>query len=473
MCLNIAIIGQPNVGKSTLFNRLVGRKIALVGDSPGLTRDRHLRPAQLYDLRFNLIDTAGLEEGEEDSLQARMRQQTQKAVEEADIVLFVVDGRSGITPIDHSFVQLLHKFGKPLIAVVNKAEGRAAEDTGFEAFGLGCEQVCAISAEHGLGMADLYEVIKECLTQHKGLKEIGRRAFLPSRPRKHKLKTVEAEQQKAQENGAGEENKPLSIAVVGRPNVGKSTFLNNLLGEERFLAGPEAGLTRDSLSVAYTWQGQSVLLFDTAGMRRKAKVAEGIEKVAVYETLRAIRFAEIVVVMLDAQRPFEKQDLHIIDLVNREGRGLVLALNKWDLIEDKQNYLKEMHQKASELLPQIRGVRVVPLSGEQGQGFSRLLENIHYVYDVWNRRIATAELNRWLETASLEHAPPIIAGRRLRIKYMTQIKARPPSFMLSCSRPLLVPQDYLRYLTNSLRNNFSLFGVPIRFFIRGAKNPFV
>ena len=439
----VAIIGRPNVGKSTLFNRLVGRKLALVDDLPGVTRDRREGDATLGDLAFTVIDTAGLDDAGPETLGGRMFAQTRAAIADADVCLFVVDGRAGVTPLDAHFAGLLRESGKPVILVVNKAEGRAGEGGVLDAFALGMGDPVAISAEHGEGMGQLQDALVEAFDAWD---EEG--------------------------DAAASEEKPLQIAVVGRPNAGKSTLINRLIGQDRLLTGPEAGITRDSIAVDWLWRDRRFRVFDTAGLRRKARVEGKLEKLAVGDALRAIRFAEVVVLTLDATAPFEKQDLQIADLVESEGRAIVIALDKWDLIEDRQAVLKELRTEAERLLPQIRGVPLVPVSGLTGEGLDRLAQAIVSAHEVWNRRLPTAQLNRWLAGIIEHHPPPAVSGRRIKLRYLTQAKSRPPSFVAFCSRPEALPEAWKRYLVNALRDDFKLPGVPIRLLLRKGENPY-
>ncbi len=469
MAFKLAIIGRPNVGKSTLFNRLVGRKIALVDDRPGVTRDRRVHEAKLYDLRFDVIDTAGLEVAPNESLAGRMRAQTEIAIEEADVILFMVDSRTGLTPDDRTFADVVRRAGKPLVLVANKNESRASEAGALEAWELGLGEPVGISAEHGLGMADLRDAVVAAIGEDRAFEADEEDAIVAEAA---EVLVGEDIADPDAEAPAYDATKPMRIAIVGRPNAGKSTLINQMIGEERLLTGPEAGITRDSISVEWTWRGREIKLFDTAGMRRKARVQEKLEKLSVADGLRAIRFAEVVVVVFDATIPFEKQDLQIADLIIREGRALVLAFNKWDLIENKQAYLAELHEKTARLLPQVRGLLALPVSAETGRGIDRLMDAITRTHEVWNRRISTGRLNRWLEGVTGHHPPPAVAGRRLKIKYITQVKARPPGFVLSCTRPEAVPQSYVRYLVNGLRESFDMPGVPIRMVMRASENPF-
>ena len=455
----IAIIGRPNVGKSTLFNRLVGKKLALVDDRPGVTRDRREGAARLGDLRFTIIDTAGLEEGDAASLSGRTRAQTEAAIGQADGLFFVIDARVGLTPDDRAFAALVRKAGKPLILLANKAEGRAGGDGAMEAYQLGLGDPIPLSAEHGDGFSELYSALLEALPEQTA-------------------EPVEAEAEEIREFDDEEDgteldtSRPLSIAVVGRPNAGKSTLLNHILGENRLLTGPEAGLTRDAIGVELAWRGRELKMFDTAGLRRRAKVEDKLEKLANADALRAAKFAEVVILLIDATMPFEKQDLTLADLVAREGRALVIGLNKWDLIEDKGSKLAFLREEAIRLLPQVRGAPVVPLAGETGYGVERLMEAVMKTEEVWNKRIGTARLNRWLSSVLEQHPPPAVAGRRIKIRYMTQLRARPPYFVIFGNQLEALPTSYERFLTNGLREMFQLPGVPIRISKKTSDNPY-
>ncbi len=467
MSFTVAIVGRPNVGKSTLFNRLVGKKLALVDDTPGVTRDRRPGEARLIDLRFTIVDTAGLEEMTDESLQGRMRQQTETAIDEADLSLFVVDAKTGLTPVDTALGEMLRRRGKPVVLVANKSEARGSDSGFYDAYSLGLGEPVPISAEHGQGMLDLRDAIVAAL---------GEDVAYPSKEdvavTDVDLPQPTGEEGEEDEEPAYDDTKPLRVAIVGRPNAGKSTLINRFLGEDRLLTGPEAGITRDSISVEWDWRGRTIKMFDTAGMRRKAKVIEKLEKLSVADALRAIRFAETVVIVFDATIPFEKQDLHIVDLVLREGRAAVLAFNKWDMIEDRQAVLADLREKTDRLLPQARGIRAVPISGQTGWGLDKLMQSIIDTDRVWNKRISTAKLNRWLEQQQVQHPPPAVSGRRIKLKYMTQVKARPPAFMVSCTRSDALPESYTRYLINGLRADFDMPSVPIRIHYRSPDNPF-
>src|SRR5271165_2405937 len=460
MSAKVAIIGRPNVGKSTLFNRLVGRKLALVDDEPGVTRDRREGEAKLADLAFTIIDTAGLEEGDPETLAGRMRMQTEAALADCDAILFVVDARAGLNPADRHFAAAVRRAGKPIIVVANKAEGRARDGV-YDAFSLGLGDPIAFSAEHGEGLGELYDALVE---------------VLPPAARLVQEEEDEAEPLLLGEEEDGSEldvTKPLRIAVLGRPNAGKSTLINHILGQDRLLTGPEPGITRDSIGLEAEWRGRKLKIFDTAGLRRRSRVVGKVEKLAVADALRAVRFAEVVVLLLDATIPFEKQDLTLADLVEQEGRALVIALNKWDLIDNKSDKARELRAEADRLLPQLRGVRVIPVSGLTGAHVDKLMEAIVATDEVWNRRISTGRLNRWLAPVVDATPPPAVSGRRVKIRYMTQPKARPPFFVLFGNSVETIPESYKRYLVNGLRQTFGLIGVPIRLSMRsGGENPY-
>jgi GTPase len=448
MSFTIAIIGRPNVGKSTLFNRLVGQKLALVDDEPGVTRDRREGQARLGDLEFTVIDTAGLDEGAKGSLTARMQEQTEAAIGLADALMFVVDARAGLTPNDRAFADFARRANKPVVLVANKSEGKQGDAGAMEAYALGLGEPIQISAEHGEGLGELYDAL---------------RALMPEPP------------EPAEDDGEDGEEDPqraIRVAIVGRPNAGKSTLINRLLGEERLLTSPEAGTTRDAIAVEIDWKGRGFRVFDTAGLRRRSRIEEKLEKLSVADALRAVRFAEVVVLMIDAQHRFEEQDLRIADLIEREGRALVIAVNKWDLMDGKGGQIATLRADADHWLPQVAGVPVVAVSGLMGEGIDRLMTAIEQAYAVWNKRVPTAALNRWFEQATSANPPPAVSGRRLKLNYITQTKARPPSFVLFCSRADAVPDSYLRYLVNSLRAAFELPGTPVRITLREKQNPF-
>ena len=443
--LRVAIVGRPNVGKSTLFNRLVGRRLALVDDLPGVTRDRREGDARIGDLAFTIIDTAGLDEAPVDSLAGRMRAQTEAAIRSADLSLFMIDARAGLTPLDQHFAEMLRSVGRPIVLVANKAEGRAGEPGILEAYALGLGDPVALSAEHGEGLGDLHDAI----LAHAGEGETD---------------DDEEESEAA--------DLPIRVAIVGRPNAGKSTLINRIIGEDRMLTGPEAGITRDSIAVDWTWNDKAFRLFDTAGLRRKARVEGKLEKLAVGDALRAIRFAEVVILVLDVGQPFEKQDLQIADLVESEGRAIVIALDKWDLVDERQRTMADLKDQAARLLPQLAGVMLVPVSGVTGEGIDKLMEAVVRAYAIWNRRVSTGRLNRWLPEILERHPPPAVAGRRVKLRYLTQAKARPPTFIAFCSRPEALPDAWRRYLVNALRADFDLPGAPLRLTLRKGDNPY-
>ena len=453
MPFTIAIIGRPNVGKSTLFNRLVGQKLALVDDAPGVTRDRREGEARLGDLRFTVIDTAGLDEGAKGSLTARMQEQTEAAIGLADALMFVIDARAGLMPSDRAFADYARRANKPVILVANKSEGKHGEIGAMEAYALGLGDPVQVSAEHGEGMGELYDALRVLMPEPAEESE-------------------EFDDDDIIELDEDLVKRPIRVAVVGRPNAGKSTLINRLLGEERLLTSAEAGTTRDSIAVEITWNGRDFRVFDTAGLRRRSRIEEKLEKLSVADALRAVRFAEVVVLMMDTQNKFEEQDLRIADLIEREGRALVIAVNKWDLVETKSGAISALRAEADRLLPQVRGAPLVAVSGLMGEGIDHLMRAIEDAYAVWNRRVATAALNRWFEQAVDANPPPAVSGRRLKLNYITQAKARPPSFVLFCSRADAVPQSYLRYLVNSLREYFELPGTPVRISLREKANPF-
>jgi len=442
MSFTVAIVGRANVGKSTLFNRLVGQRLALVDDTPGVTRDRREGDARLGDLRFRVFDTAGLEDISDDSLEARMRRQTERAVETADVALLLIDARAGATPTDRHFAQQLRRGRTPVLLVANKCEGRAGGAGLLEAYELGLGEPIAISAEHGEGLAELYEALA-------ARARAGAEAAPDAPP------------------------PPMQLAVVGRPNVGKSTLINRLIGEDRLLVGPEAGITRDAIGVPFRFGGRAIRLIDTAGMRRHARVSAKLEKLSVADTRRAINYAEIVVLVIDATIGLEKQDLGIAADVVEEGRGMVIAVNKWDAIADPDATLRAIRDRLTFSLPQVRGIPVITISAREGRNLDTLMRAALALSEVWSKRVSTADINRWLEAALAQHPPPLVAGRPIRIRYATQIKSRPPTFALFVSKPKDLPESYLRYLAGSLRDSFELDGVPIRMVMRKGRNPYV
>jgi GTPase len=474
----VAIVGRPNVGKSTLFNRLVGRKLALVDNQPGVTRDRREGEARLMGLGFTVVDTAGLEEADARTLAGRMRAQTDAAIAGADIILFVIDARQGLTPHDQPFADLVRRSGKPVILLANKAEGGKGLSGAYEAFSLGLGEPIPVSAEHGEGMVELFDAIKGHIRRarraHEADEQAGKsESSEPVAPRVSKAGSQDGYATDLDDMFEDEPRSgPLRVAIIGRPNAGKSTLVNRLVGEERMLTGPEAGITRDTISLDWSWRGRDLRLHDTAGLRRKARVEGKLEKLSVADTLRAVRYAEVVVLLLDATIPFEKQDLSIADLVEREGRALVIGVNKWDLVADQHGLLKTLREECTRLLPQLRGVLVIPLSGLAGNGVEKLMDGVMQAEETWTRRIPTAALNRWLESAVQSHTPPAVSGRRIKIRYMTQAKARPPSFILFGNQLDALPKSYTRYLVNGLREVFKLGGAPIRLAMRNSVNPY-
>ena len=467
MSFTLAIVGRPNVGKSTLFNRLVGKRLALVDDQPGVTRDLREGEARLADLRFGVIDTAGLEEADDASLQGRMRKLTERAVDMADICLFLIDARTGVTPTDEVFAEILRKRADHVILAANKAEGRTAEAGVIEAYGLGLGEPVELSAEHGEGLSELYARLLP-------LAEAFDARAARAAPETDVEIDADADADAPDAPRRPTPERPLQVAVVGRPNAGKSTLINRILGEDRLLTGPEAGITRDAISLTLDWDGLPVRMFDTAGMRRKARVQDKLEKLSVADGLRAVRFAEVVVVLLDAAQPFEQQDLRIADLAEREGRAVVVAVGKWDVERHKPQKLRALQEAFERLLPQLRGAPLVTVSGLTGQGVGRLRQAVEAAHEVWNRRISTARLNRWLEGMIAAHPPPAPGGRRIRLRYMTQVKTRPPGFVVMCSHPEKMPESYRRYLVNGLRDDFDMPGTPIRLHLRSQsdRNPY-
>ena len=442
MALKVAIVGRPNVGKSTLFNRLVGKRLALVDDRPGVTRDRRYADGNIGDIDLTLIDTAGYEDVTDESLESRMREQTEAALEDADLILFMMDAREGVTALDRIFADRLRHQHKPVVLLANKSESRESGGGIGEAYALGFGEPVAISAEHGEGMADLYKAIVTASAD----------IFIEE---------------------VDEPDKPIRIAIIGRPNAGKSTLINRLIGEDRMLTGPEAGITRDSISVDWEYEGHNIRLVDTAGMRRKARVQEKLEKLSVADTIRAITFAEVVVLVMDKDDAFDTQDLQLADLVEREGRALVYVAAKWDLETEPQSRLAKLTQMADDKLPQLKGSPFVALSSHSGRGVERLMPAVLQAHATWSVKVKTKDLNTWLAMATQRHPPPAVDGKRIKPKYMAQTKARPPTFVLMASRAEAMPEQYKRYLVNNLRESFDLPGTPIRLIVKaGSENPY-
>ncbi len=454
MAYTVAIIGRPNVGKSTIFNRFAGKRLALVDDMPGLTRDRKETRIRIGAHEVVLTDTAGLEDAEAGSIAARMTEQSELAIAESDLLIFVIDARSELTAADRSIANLIRASGRPFILAANKCEGRAADAGYYGSFELGLGEPLAISAEHNIGFSDLMSEVSRHLDALREREGGG------------------VGDDEADPEAGDRGNRPLKLAIAGRPNAGKSTLANALLGEERMITGPEAGLTRDAIAADFDWKGRKVRLYDTAGLRRKARITARPETLAVGDALRAIRFAEVVVLLLDADMPFEKQDLTIADLVEREGRGLVFAVNKWDLVTEPQSRLSDLKKGAERMLPQLAGAPLVPVSALSGRGLDKVMHAAFKVYEAWNQRIPTAELNRWFGEALQRHQPPAVSGRRIKLRYITQANARPPTFIIFSSRPEALPNSYLRYLVNDLKKSFGLGPTPVRLHVRKTKNPY-
>jgi len=448
MPLTVAIVGRPNVGKSTLFNRLAGKRLAIVDDTPGVTRDRAVAESNFGGMPLRLIDTAGYDKGPPESLIARMAVQTSAAIKDADVCLFVVDARAGVTAGDEIVATALRRSGKPVILAANKSESAAAEAGAAEGYALGFGEPIALSAEHGIGFAELRDALAAYTTD------------------------IPPDETGVEKEEAEPENRPLRLAIVGRPNVGKSSLLNRLIGEERALTGPEAGITRDAVLAEWRHEGRDIVLHDTAGLRKKARVAEKLEKLSVGSTLNAVRFADCVILVMDAKDALEKQDLTIADLIAREGRALVFAVNKWDLVKDRTHAFKDLRERVDRLLPQIAGAAIVGVSALTGEGLERLMPAVLEAERIWNMRVSTHAVNRFLEEALARHPPPAVHGRRIRIRYMTQAKARPPTFVLFGNQLKALPESYLRYLVNAMRAAFHMPGTPVRLNLRSTTNPY-
>lgn len=454
MSLTIAIVGRPNVGKSTLFNRLAGKRLAIVDDTPGVTRDRRMGEGRIADLRFSIFDTAGFEDASNSTLEGRMREQTDKAIQDADVALFLIDARAGVTPLDNHFADWIRSRNIPVILLANKCEGRSGEAGLYDSYSLGLGDPLPFSAEHGEGLGELYDVLRPYADDY---------AEMEREPEPN----VDIELEDDDHSG------PIQMAIVGRPNVGKSTLINKLIGDDRLLTGPEAGITRDAIAVEWSYQGRQLKLIDTAGMRRKGKVTDKIERLSTQDSNRAIQYAQLVVLVLDSNDMLEKQDLTIARQVIEEGRVLIIAANKWDIVKDRKAAKEKLNDRLLTSLPQVRGVPVLNISALTGKGLEKLLPTAFEVFETWNKRVSTGQLNQWLEHMTQRHPPPITSGRRLRLRYITQAKSRPPTFIVFCSKGVALPEAYRRYLINGLRDDFGLVGIPIRLLVRKGANPYV
>lgn len=467
--LTIALIGRPNVGKSTLFNRIAGKALAIVDDRPGVTRDWREAEGRIFDQTVNIIDTAGLETADAGSLTDRMRERTMMALDKSDIALFIIDGIAGVTPVDEHFARIVRKSGKPVFLVVNKADTKAARERLSEAYRLGFGDPFFVSAEHGLGLSDLYHAILEKMPAQDS-SAASKEEF--ARKDDENWDTLEGNLDYEFVDDEDLSQKPLKVAIVGRPNAGKSTLMNAILGEDRLLTGPEAGITRDPIAVDFDWKGQKFQLVDTAGLRRKAKITDKVEKLSTQETMRIVRLAQIVVLVVDGVLGIDKQDMNIAEHVVNEGRVLVLAVNKWDAVEERALIQKQLPEMLAQVLGQLPEMPVVYLSGLNGKGLNQLHTAMMDAYALWNKRVGTGSLNRWLGAMESRHPAPLVGGRPNRLRYMTQVKVRPPTFVMWCGYPKDTPEDYQRYLINGLREKFEIMGVPIRFNLRTSKNPY-
>lgn len=475
MPFTVALVGRPNVGKSTLFNRLVGKKIAIVDDTPGVTRDRRLGDASIYDMEFTAVDTAGLENMFDDSLESRMRQQTENAIAQSHVICMVTDARDGITPLDDHFAQFLRRTNRPVILLVNKCEGNNAQDAINESYALGLGEPIGISGEHGIGMPDVYNALRSHYEQWQADNPDELADDTAPTP----IMNIELDEDGNPLLGEAipdldDPTRPIQLAIVGRPNVGKSTMINSLLGEERLLTGPEAGITRDSITVDFEWKNRPLKLVDTAGLRRRSRVDSKLEKLSGTDTRRSIQFAQVVALVLDANDMLEKQDLTIARQVIDEGRALIIVANKWDTITDKDAQLQKLSDRLQTSLPQVRGIPIITTAGIRGKNLNKMLDMVLQVYETWNQRISTSRLNTWLTQAVDANPPPLVRGRRLKIRYMTQAKTRPPTFAVFISIADEMPESYMRYLANGLRTTFNLWGIPLRLLPRNntKTNPF-
>lgn len=468
MTFTLAIVGRPNVGKSTLFNRLMGKKLALVDDQPGVTRDLREGSVKVRNLQFKVLDTAGLETASDKSLQQRMSNLSLSAINESDACLFVIDARTGITAADESYAGIVRRTTKLVILVANKVEGRSADNGVYESFSLGLGEPVRISAEHGIGMEELHYRIIDVIRSFQLVQGENDNQTIDQEELPRLNKSLDF----IENDSRALEDKEIQISIIGRPNSGKSTLINQIAGNQRLLTGPEAGITRDAISTSIDWLGNSFRIFDTAGMRKKAKIQSKLEKISVSDGIRAIRFSEVIVLLLDVKSPFDSQDLKIADLAEREGRCVIIAINKWDLEKRKNKKINELREKVNHLLPQLSGVPLVTVSGMSGEGLNELHKQILYAYKIWNVRIPTARLNAWLIDKLSSHPPPSISGKRIKMRYVTQVKSRPPSFVIFTSLPEHVPESYKRYLVNGLRKDFSIMGVPIRLMLRSGNNPY-